>query len=389
MAARWRKFTLDGETRSLKHRNAVPARRILSLSILCCCIVAALPAAAAAQERPEAGREHVVKRGDTLWDLARSYLANPYLWPQIFEANRGVVENPHWIYPAEKLLIPGLEGGREYTGSMDQAGPTVAVRPQPEDARTRFYHPPAPVDSSRELVLAAKLLAPYVVSPTEYAGTPWLADSAKAGVVGRVLRMADPADQRDRLVSALHPYMRVQAGLRAGVTTQVGDTVMLVRFEQTVRGHGRVVLPVAMLHVDSISASLASTTVIRQYSEARVGDWMIQTDPVPAIARGLPSEVAEGAEGRLLAFVDASQLYGMTDLAFVDLGDGQVGIGDELIAFVPPHEVGRGAGSDLPPEAVATLRVVKVNDHSATVRVVGLRSTSLEKGLAVRVIRKM
>jgi hypothetical protein len=30
-----------------------------------------------------------------------------------------------------------------------------------------------------------------------------------------------------------------------------------------------------------------------------------------------------------------------------------------------------------------------VNGHSATVRVVGLKSTFLERGLAVRVIRKM
>jgi hypothetical protein len=129
--------------------------------------------------------------------------------------------------------------------------------------------------------------------------------------------------------------------------------------------------------------------VIRQYSEARIGDWLIQGQPVPPIAHGVPSAVAEGAEGRLLDFVDASQIYGTTDVAFVDLGDEQVGIGDELVAFVPAHEVGHGAGSDLPPEAVATLRVVRVNGHSATVRVVGLRSMSLERGLAVRVIRKM
>ncbi len=36
---------------------------------------------------PEFGQEarvHVVQRGDTLWDLARQYLNNPYLWPQIW-----------------------------------------------------------------------------------------------------------------------------------------------------------------------------------------------------------------------------------------------------------------------------------------------------------------
>jgi nucleoid-associated protein YgaU len=65
--------------------------------------------------QPAAGqqREHVVRRGDTLWDLARLYLSNPFLWPMIFEANRDVVENPHWIFPAERLIIPPvLHSGR-------------------------------------------------------------------------------------------------------------------------------------------------------------------------------------------------------------------------------------------------------------------------------------
>ncbi|HNR37470.1 MAG TPA: LysM peptidoglycan-binding domain-containing protein [Acidobacteriota bacterium] len=56
---------------------------------------------------PEFGQEarvHVVQRGDTLWDLARQYLNNPYLWPQIWELNT-YVTNPHWIYPGDPLLI--------------------------------------------------------------------------------------------------------------------------------------------------------------------------------------------------------------------------------------------------------------------------------------------
>lgn len=47
---------------------------------------------------------HAVKQGDTLWDLSRHYLKDPYLWPQIWEINSHV-NNPHWIYPGDQILI--------------------------------------------------------------------------------------------------------------------------------------------------------------------------------------------------------------------------------------------------------------------------------------------
>ena len=47
---------------------------------------------------PEGAIYYVVERGDTLWDIAQRFLANPYLWPQIWDQNRYVTD-AHWIYP--------------------------------------------------------------------------------------------------------------------------------------------------------------------------------------------------------------------------------------------------------------------------------------------------
>lgn len=57
---------------------------------------------------PEGAKVHVVVRGDTLWGLAGQYLNNPYLWPQIWDKNRYVLDS-HWIYPGDPLIIPALE----------------------------------------------------------------------------------------------------------------------------------------------------------------------------------------------------------------------------------------------------------------------------------------
>jgi LysM repeat protein len=67
------------------------------------------------------GASHRVVKGDTLWDLAGSYLKNPYLWPKIVEANKGRIENPDLIFPDQDFIIPSVE-----------AAENMAAAPVPE-----------------------------------------------------------------------------------------------------------------------------------------------------------------------------------------------------------------------------------------------------------------
>ena len=49
---------------------------------------------------------YTVKKGDTLWDLARKYYGNPYLWPRL--ADRNGVRNPRRLQIGKRLVIPKL-----------------------------------------------------------------------------------------------------------------------------------------------------------------------------------------------------------------------------------------------------------------------------------------
>lgn len=51
-------------------------------------------------------RSHTVVSGDTLWGIALKFYGNGTEWPKIFDANRGEIQDPHWIFPGEVFVIP-------------------------------------------------------------------------------------------------------------------------------------------------------------------------------------------------------------------------------------------------------------------------------------------
>ena len=74
-----------------------------TISTLLIALLVALPLAAQDVElRDDHPDEYVVQEGDTLWDIAGMFLARPWQWPAIWQANPDI-EHPHLIYPGDRL----------------------------------------------------------------------------------------------------------------------------------------------------------------------------------------------------------------------------------------------------------------------------------------------
>ena len=54
---------------------------------------------------PEA-QYYVIESGDTLGAIAKEFLGSASRYPEIFEANREVIQDPNKIFPGQKIRIP-------------------------------------------------------------------------------------------------------------------------------------------------------------------------------------------------------------------------------------------------------------------------------------------
>ena len=80
---------------------------------------AAAASAGSLSLREDAPLRYVVKKGDTLWDIAQHFLRDPWQWPELWYTN-AQVSNPHRIHPGDVLTLVHDHDGRDL--ELDEAG---------------------------------------------------------------------------------------------------------------------------------------------------------------------------------------------------------------------------------------------------------------------------
>ncbi|MFM2053358.1 MAG: hypothetical protein RL456_1395 [Pseudomonadota bacterium] len=127
---------------------------------------------------PNAPDRHVVRRGDTLWDISKLFLRSPWRWPELWGMNLQDIRNPHLIYPGQVLTLV-RSGGRARLVMGGADGGTVKLSP-----RVR----PGGIDQGPIASIPLHLIEPFlndavVLSHNELERAPRIV----AGREGRVL----------------------------------------------------------------------------------------------------------------------------------------------------------------------------------------------------------
>ena len=337
-----------------------------------CVLVMATPLRAQ-ETPPDTADLHVVRPGDTLWDLAGRYLSNPYLWSEIYRLNRDVVADPNRIYPAERLRIPGLVVQPRALETAE-GGPdrSVFFGRRSRDVGTRI----AGLETARV----------PIVTPGDYFRAGVLIQDDEIGPLGVLAEVISPSVVRLGIPRSIQLYDRVFVKLNGRSRVGEGDRLQLVRPGRAVATYGRIYTSTGLATVVTVERDVATIQVDVMHHDVAVGDLVV---PVPAfpVRVGETPRPGSGLEGRILAFESPHALQAVEDVAFVDLGrESGLKEGDELAIVLPRVQATWGLRPEI---LVGRVQVVRVSRRTAAVRVVALEQPALEPGIPVRLIARM
>lgn len=372
------------------------------------------PSSLIAQEPVNTPKTHTVKKGDTLWDLAQTYLGDAFRWPELYRLNTDVVEDPHWIYPGEILKLPGYvstttpglaEPGKvaaEVTPPTALPIDTMAQRPLEPRAPTRFARggvaPTAPIVSAPgDTNMAGRPVEQVrpvsAVRTGDYLRAPWLSDSKGPSVWGRIIGSADipgiePARQRGRF----QLNDRILIAPPTGYVGPEHELYISYRNGPRLEDIGQIIVPTGVVEVirPPVNGEAAIARVVRMFADVNERDRLMPYDSSSLAIVGAPVPVKNGAEGEIRWVLDEPVLPSVNYFVVLTLtaADG-VKPGDEVELYRERLRA-REEGEYATPEIhVGRAQIVRVTPLGATAMITRMEQPKIEPGIRVRVIAKM
>jgi hypothetical protein len=185
---------------------------------------------AGAALNPSAPKNYVVRRGDTLWGIANTFLRDPWLWPEIWYINPDI-HNPHRIYPGDNVRLALRADGRTSL-EIVRGGSGSAARLEPMLRSVPLEGPIATIPYS---LIAAFLSRPGVLTGDEIKAAPYvlaLRDNHQIAGAGHDLYIKKLDGETGARYSVMHVDEQLkdpQSGRKLGYLAIYTGTAQLTR----------------------------------------------------------------------------------------------------------------------------------------------------------------
>jgi LysM domain-containing protein len=275
---------------------------------------------------------HVVRSGDTLWDICFFYFNDPFQWPKIWSYNPQIT-NPHWIYPGDLVrLLP--------------RGVFSSTTQQPDNPS----------------------------KPPDQAPTP----TRKTDVGIRNVAFVEKSDLDQAIVidGAVDEKLllgnndQVYLSYPKNKTPVVGKRYSIYQPGQPVAGYGSYVRVLGTLEVLSVKDEKRARAVIVEANQeiergSKVGPLVTKFRNAPPV----PPKV--DAQGPIVAMLKQDQLIGQGEVVFIALGKGSgVEVGNRMFVVrrgdAYPATMSEQVGQDdrrFPARALGEVVVVDVGEN--------------------------
>lgn len=321
---------------------------------------------------------HTVVRGETLWSIARQYLGDSYLWPEIYRLNTAVIEDPHWIYPGEVLRLPG-----------GVAAAPAAAAPYDPNASTVFDR--RRTQGLRRTRQSAELMkSRFAVRQGEYLASPFVWTVGGPVGAGRVLKTA--ASQivvptiEQRVYQSQEPiYIR----LPRGASRADGERFMTYELGPILEGQGQVIIPTGIIEMQADPGAGDGRAVINQrFRQVLEGQGVIPIDSLMPRLDEHPFAVEFGAPTKLTWVVDTPVLLQLGQYVILTATSREgVVPGDQVTLMAA---MGRGEqGEQHTPEDAGVLQILRVTPYGSSAILLNRSQAAITIGMDGRVTAKM
>ena len=252
--------------------------------------------------KPDHPESYVVQKGDTLWAISGKFLNEPWLWPQVWEANPQI-ENPHLIYPGDVVALQYKDGRpilavKRGGGKGDRY---VKLSPSVRSYEKTEAIPTIPIDAIKQF-----LTRPLVVTDAEMDGWPYVVSSYDehlvAGSGNKIYVRGLPEDssaERYAVYRKGKPYVNPRKDkdtILGYEALYVGDAIM----EKT--------------------GDPASFVLARTNREILAGDRLAEESEADTNANFTPTSPSREVSGNVISVIDGVSEIGQYQVVVLDLG---------------------------------------------------------------------